>query len=226
MSKLKANDVSKHYSDFSLDDVDLVVGDNETVGILGSNGAGKSTLMEILTGQESRDKGSVEVLETDPEEDSSGLQERIGILPEREDPPSFLTGDEYIEFVSDIRTDEESEKLIEKVGLDNTSLEKQTRSLSKGQRQKLMIVQAFSHNPELVFIDEPFINLDPGAQEDVKEIFKEHSEEGGSMVISTHLISLAEEVCDRVIFLEEGQKVEEASADQDLKKQFLEAQNR
>lgn len=68
MSKLKASDVSKHYSDFSLDDVDLVVGDNETVGILGSNGAGKSTLMEILTGQESRDKGSVEVLETDPEE--------------------------------------------------------------------------------------------------------------------------------------------------------------
>ena len=95
--------------------------------------------------------------------------------------------------------------------------------LSKGERQKFMVVQAFFHDPELVFIDEPLINLDPLIQEKVKDLFREHRDRGGSMVLSTHLVSLAEEVCDRVIFIEDGEIIEEVETVENLKQRFMES---
>ena len=224
MSLIEASDISKSYPDFELKEVDLEVKEGEIVGVLGPNGTGKSTLMQILTGQINRDSGSLEVLGLDPQDDSKELRKKIGVLPEREDPPSFLTGREYLDFVSDIREESMDWEFPEKLNLDEHLLDQQTRKLSKGERQKLMVVQAFFHEPELVFIDEPLINLDPLIQERVKDVFREHKEQGGSMVLSTHLVSLAEEMCDRVVFLRDGEVIEEVTEPENLKEQFIDAE--
>ena len=224
MNLIEASDISKSYPDFELKEVDLEVKEGEIVGVLGPNGTGKSTLMQILTGQIDRDSGDLEVLGLDPQKDSKELRKKIGVLPEREDPPSFLTGREYLDFVSDIREESMDWEFPEKLNLDEHLLDQQTRKLSKGERQKLMVVQAFFHEPELVFIDEPLINLDPLIQERVKKVFREHKERGGSMVLSTHLVSLAEEMCDRVVFLRDGEVIEEVTEPKNLKEQFIDAE--
>lgn len=224
MTLIKASSISKNYSDFELSDVDLKVEEGEIVGVLGPNGAGKSTLMQILTGQESRNSGELEVMGVDPEKDSVKLRQKIGVLPEREDPPSFLTGKEYLEFVADVRSEAMDWDFPERMNLNDHLLSQQTRELSKGERQKLMVIQAFFHQPELVFIDEPLINLDPLIQEEVKNVFREHRARGGSMVLSTHLVSLAEEVCDRVVFLRDGEVIEEVTEPVDLKEKFMESE--
>lgn len=224
MSLIKASNISKSYSDFELKNVDIEVTEGEIVGVLGPNGTGKSTLMQVLTGQESRDSGDLKVLGLDPEDDPVELRSKIGVLPEREDPPSFLTGREYLNFVSDIRGEVMDWDFPEKLNLDSHLLEQQTRELSKGERQKLMVIQAFFHEPELVFIDEPLINLDPLIQERVKDVFREHKERGGSMVLSTHLVSLAEDLCDRVVFLRDGEVIEEVIEPENLKEQFIDAE--
>ena len=191
---------------------------SEIIGFLGPNGAGKSTTIEILTGQEDRDSGDIKVLGIDPEKEPVELRSRLGILPEREDPPSFLTGNEYLEFISDVREEEiDRGKWVEKMRLEG-KMEKLTRDLSKGERQKLMIVQAFFHEPEVVFIDEPMTNLDPVVQEEVKDIFQDFE---GTIFLCTHNVNLAEEVCDRVVFIEDGKIIEKLDETSDLKQKFL-----
>jgi ABC-2 type transport system ATP-binding protein len=221
MNLIKASNISKEYSDFKLENVDFEVNEGEIVGVLGPNGAGKSTFMKILTGQIDRDSGELDVLGLDPQKDPVNLRAKIGVLPEREDPPSFLTGREYLDFVSDIREEVMDWDFPERMNLNDHLLDQQTRELSKGERQKLMVIQAFFHEPELVFIDEPLINLDPLIQEEVKDVFREHRDRGGSMVLSTHLVSLAEELCDRVLFLKDGEVIEEVNEPDNLKEQFI-----
>ncbi|MFB6291963.1 MAG: ABC transporter ATP-binding protein [Candidatus Nanohaloarchaea archaeon] len=223
MPVIDAAQISKSYGDITaLRDVSLEVEEGEIVGVLGPNGAGKSTLVEILTGQETRDSGSAEVMGIDPQENGRKLREKLGILPEREDPPSFLTGEEYLEFVSDIRgTRIDTGKWVERFRLKG-KMDSLTRDLSKGERQKLMLVQAFFHEPELVFIDEPLINLDPIVQEEAKQLFREHRERGGTVFLCTHVVSLAEEVCDRVIFLKDGEVIDDLENVENLKERFLE----
>lgn len=219
MSVIEAEKLKKSFGDIeALRDISFEVNENEIVGFLGPNGAGKSTTIQILTGQIKRDSGKVSVLGQDPEDNPVVLREKLGILPEREDPPSFLTGREYFEFVSDIRGEEvDEDEWSERLRLEG-KLDKLTRDLSKGERQKLMIVQAFFHDPELVFIDEPMINLDPVIQEEVKQLFHDHS---GTVFLCTHNVELAEEVCDRVFFIRDGKVIEELEETENLRQKFL-----
>lgn len=208
----------------ALENVDLEVGEGEIIAVLGPNGAGKSTLIKILTGQMSPDGGEAEVFRLNPSEESVKAREKMGILPEREDPPSFLTGQEYFDFVSDVRDAEiDSEDWIQRLNLEG-KMGEQTRKLSKGERQKLMIAQAFFHSPEIVFIDEPLVNLDPVIQEEAKKIFQEYTEDGGTVFLCTHVISLAEEICDRVLFLKDGEIKEEVTEMENLKQKFFDSQ--
>lgn len=87
-----------------------------------------------------------------------------------------------------------------------------------------MVAQAFFHEPDLVFVDEPLMNLDPVVQEETKDLFREHKKKGGTILLCTHVISLAEEVCDRVIFLKNGEIVKQVEDTENLKEKFLEAQ--
>ncbi|MFB6143910.1 MAG: ABC transporter ATP-binding protein [Candidatus Nanohaloarchaea archaeon] len=222
MKAVKAENVEKAFGDVeALGGVDIEIEEGEIVGVLGPNGAGKSTLVEILTGQLERDAGDVEVLGLDPGEKPLELRARTGVLPEREDPPSFLTGDEYLEFVSEIRGEPiNSEEWVRRLKLEG-KMDSLTRDLSKGERQKLMLVQAFFHEPDLVFIDEPLINLDPIVQEEAKEMFQEFSKDS-TILLCTHVVSLAEELCDRVFFLKDGEVVDVVEEVENLKQKFLE----
>lgn len=223
MSGIEVRDLRKSYNDVeALKGVNMEVEEGEIVGILGPNGAGKSTLVKILTGQLDRDSGEVEVLGIDPGDYSVELRRDIGIVPEREDPPSFLTGYEYLKMISEIREkDLDTEMWVEEMNLEG-KMDCVTRQLSKGERQKLMIIQAFFHEADLVFVDEPLINLDPLIQEKVKDIFTDRRDEGGIVFLCTHVVSLAEELCDRVLFLKDGEIIEEVEEVENLKQRFLE----
>ncbi len=207
--------VSKRYGDvLALDSLSLRVGRGELFGFLGPNGAGKTTTISLLTGQRIPDAGAVRVLGTDPAADPVGTRRLLGILPEREDPPSFMTPREYLAFVGRVRELEEAtvacrvDSWATRLGF-HEKLDTLSTDLSRGQRQKVMIAAAFLHGPELVFIDEPLANLDPIVQERVKSFLVEYAEAGNTVFLSTHHIDVAEEVCTRVGILREGRLVDE-----------------
>lgn len=218
MPLIEARKVSKRFGDVqALRKLNLEVEEGQLYGFIGPNGAGKTTTIEILTGQIEPDEGSAEVMGIDPSEDPVGVRRKVGILPEREDPPSFLTPREYFEFVADVRgvgnvdekTAEWADRLKFRDRLDNLS-----KDLSRGEKQKVMISQAFLHEPDLVFIDEPLINLDPVVQERLKEYFRSYREDGNTVFLSTHVMSLADEVCTHIGLLDDGQMLESGSKEE------------
>ncbi len=207
MITIKAENVSKKYDGFSLNGFSLELESGKMFGILGPNGSGKSTIIKILTGQIKPDKGKIEIMGTNPITEPIKAKEKIGIIPEQETPPSFLTVKEYLDFVCKIRNITDSEKRINfflnllEFKEDKNSL---IKDLSRGTKQKVLFAQAFIHYPKLVFIDEPLINLDPIIQKKVKEYLVEYVKLGNTIVISTHILSIAEQICTDVCILNHG----------------------
>jgi ABC-2 type transport system ATP-binding protein len=214
MTVIRTDGLRKSYGDLqALSGLSLSVDDGEVFGFLGPNGAGKTTTIGVLTGQLAPDAGTAEVLGTDPVADPVGTREVVGILPEQEAPPSFLTPREYFEFVGEVReldpeavhdrVDRWADRLDFEEKLDTVATD-----LSRGQQQKVMITAAFLHEPELVFIDEPLANLDPIVQEQVKRFLVDYREGGNTVFLSTHHIEVAAEVCTRVGFINRGTLVD------------------
>lgn len=215
MPTIEVTDVSKRFGPVTaLDGLSLTVDADESFGLLGPNGAGKTTLLEILTGQIVPDTGSVRLLELDPVTDPVGVRRRIGILPERESPPSFLTPREYFDFVGAVRdlSDDAVESSRQawstRFGFAD-QLDTLATDLSRGQQQKVMVAAAFMHDPEVVLIDEPLTNLDPLVQERVKEVLRERHEAGTTILLSTHNVDVAAEVCSRVAIIHQGRLLDE-----------------
>lgn len=218
MSAISTDTLRKDYGDVTaLDGLSITVEEGELYGLLGPNGAGKTTMIEILTGQITPTSGTASVLDIDPVLDPVGVREQVGILPEREDPPSFLTPREYFEFVCDVRNvaleDAPIDTWVDRVGLEG-KMDTLNKDLSKGEKQKVMIVQAFLHEPDLVFIDEPLINLDPVIQERVKAFFESYRDDGNTIFLCTHVLSLAEKLCTKVAIIENGRLQAEHDADE------------
>jgi ABC-2 type transport system ATP-binding protein len=212
---VRTKGLAKHYGDVTaLDDLSLTVPQGELFGFLGPNGAGKSTTINILTGQLVPDAGSAAVVGIDPVAEPVRARQAVGILPENGRPPSFLTVREYFEFVAatrelddDVvgpRVDAWADRLEFEHKLDTLCTD-----LSQGERQKVLITQAFLHEPDLVFIDEPLTNLDPIMQERVKRFFREYRADGNTLFLSTHFIGTAEEVCTKVGIINRGRLLAE-----------------
>jgi len=215
MTAIRTTDLHKRYGDVTaLDGLSLSVEGGELFGFLGPNGAGKTTTIKILTGQIVPDEGTAEVLGVDPTADPVEVRRRVGILPEQESPPSFMTPREYFDFVGTVRkidqstVDERVETWVDRLGF-REKLDVISTDLSRGQQQKVMITQAFLHEPDLVFIDEPLANLDPIVQERVKEFFETYRDDGNALFLSTHHIEVAEELCTRVAVVDGGRVVTE-----------------
>jgi ABC-2 type transport system ATP-binding protein len=212
MKAVETDDLTKEYGDLTaLDGLTLEVQEGELFGLLGPNGAGKSSTIEILTGQTKPTSGTARVMGVDPVENPVEARSRMGVLPEREDPPSFLTPKEYFDFIGDVRDvelDGTVDDWAERLGFDD-KLDSISMDLSRGQKQKVMFAQAFVHEPELVFIDEPLTNLDPVVQERVKDFVVEYNEKGNTVFLSTHDITVAEEICTRVGIIQDGNLVAE-----------------
>ncbi|MFB6084764.1 MAG: ABC transporter ATP-binding protein [Halorientalis sp.] len=213
MTAIETDGLTKRYGDVAaLVDLSLTVPDGELFALLGPNGSGKTTTIEILTGQLEPTAGTAAVLGHDPVTDPLAVRRSVGILPEREDPPSFMTPREYLEFVGSVRDLEDVSARIDEwaerfefAGL----LDTLATDLSEGERQRVMLAAAFVHEPDLVFIDEPLVNLDPLMQEQIKGHFREYVERGNTVFLSTHFIEVAAELCTRVAIVSDGRLVAE-----------------
>lgn len=213
MSVIVASDLTKSFEETTaVNSIDLTIGKGDVFGFLGPNGAGKTTTINILTGQTTPDTGTVSVLGMNPVTEPVQVREVLGILPERESPPSFLTPREYFEFVGDVRNIPENtvETRIREWAdkLDITDhLNTINHDLSRGQQQKVMLTQAFLAEPEIVIIDEPLVNLDPLAQELIKDELVEYANDDRTIILSTHDIGTAVDVCNRVAVMQNGEIV-------------------
>jgi ABC-2 type transport system ATP-binding protein len=211
MSIINLDNVTKTYGDIkAVDNVVLEISAGELFGLLGPNGSGKTTMIKLLTGQLPSDSGNIVVLDYDVSINPIMIREKVGIIPEQETPPSFLTAEEYLQFVCSIRrldnVDDRCDKWFSLLdfGDQKTVL---CKDLSRGTRQKLMVAQAFLHEPSLAFIDEPLINLDPLIQRVFKDFLLEYIHAGNTIFFSTHVLEIAEEICTDIAILNHGKIV-------------------
>lgn len=191
----------------AVDNVTLQVRKGALFGLLGPNGSGKTTMIKMLTGQIPVTSGTARVLSYSVSEDPITIREQVGIIPEQETPPSFLTAKEYLFFVCTIRTipDMEKEVLWWFDYLDfSDKQDVLCKDLSRGTRQKLMLAQAFIHKPKLAFIDEPLVNFDPIMQRRVKVFLLNYRKNGNTIFMSTHLLEVAEEICSEFAIMHKG----------------------
>ena len=222
MSVVKCINLSKKYEDIlALDEVNLTIERGEFFGLLGPNGAGKTTLLKILTGQLRTTKGEAEILGMNVEKNIMEVKRKIAIIPEQESPPSFLTPREVLEMVSSIRKIDEPKIEYWIDFFDLQPMEGRVcRNLSRGQKQKVMLAAAFISETELMFLDEPFINLDPIVQTKVREWLIEYVKKGGTIFLNTHLLENAQRLCDRAAIIHEG-KIQSVIELNDLDKQNI-----
>jgi ABC-2 type transport system ATP-binding protein len=217
LSSIEATHLSKRFGSLTvLSNVSLNVSKGEFFGLFGSNGAGKTTLLRILTGQLSPDSGEVRTAGYSIS-DPISIKRSVGIVPEAESPPTFLTAREALELSCLLRN---LNNVSERVGrwLDFFDLQEKSdvlcRDLSKGQRQKLMLISAFIHEPSIIFLDEAFINLDPIYQRSLRAYLKSLVEEGRTIFMCTHILEIAEKLCSRVAVIDKGSIVAQGSIDE------------
>ncbi|MEW5759540.1 MAG: ABC transporter ATP-binding protein [Candidatus Thermoplasmatota archaeon] len=227
MHAINVENLSKNYGkNFALKELNFSVDINERFGCIGPNAAGKTTLLKILTGQTKPSSGIANVLGIDVERNPIEVKKRVGIVPEVDCLPSFLTPYEYLYFVSKVRGVKDFEKKIEHwlkffelTGFEATIC----KDLSKGTRQRLTLASAFFFEPELLFLDEPLSNLDPIYQAKIYEYLKKYR---GTIFICSHILGLAEKLCDRVLILSEGRcfgivKIEELKKESKSLEEFF-----
>ena len=205
---VRAADMGKRYGEFvALHPLNVEVYSGEFFGVFGPNGAGKSTFIKLLTGQLQPSIGQIEVLGVDAKQSPQKLKANIGIVPESESPPSFLTPTEFLQFVARLRgldnLDEQVEYWLDWFGLQEKR-DTMCKDLSKGQRQKVMLASAFIHKPKLLFLDEPFANLDPIYQRKCREWLLDHVADGGTIFLCSHVLEMAERMCNRMAIINHG----------------------
>jgi ABC-2 type transport system ATP-binding protein len=185
----------------------------EVVGFLGPNGAGKTTTMRILTGFMPPTYGTAQVAGFDIIEDSLEVRKRVGYLPETVPLYPDMTVFEYLKFMGDLHhipdSDEMVDEALEMVGMEQRA-EGYISNLSKGMRQRIGLAQALLHKPEVLILDEPTIGLDPAQVVEVRNIIRDIGKER-TVLLSTHILSEAQQLCDRVMIINKGRIVAEDS---------------
>jgi ABC-2 type transport system ATP-binding protein len=205
---ISTENLSKVYGETrAVNGVSINVRAGSLFGLLGPNGSGKTTMIRMLTGQIHSTGGSAQVLGYDPSSDPIRVRELVGIVPEQESPPSFLTAGEYLHFIGSIRNLHDIERRAA-WWLDFLEFSEKRdvlcKDLSRGTQQKLMFAQAFLHHPVLAVIDEPLINFDPLVQQKVKEYLVDYVKAGNTLFFSTHILEVAEEICTDIAVLHQG----------------------
>ena len=211
MPAIEVEGLTKMYGDFvALDQATFAVGEGTFFGCFGPNGAGKSTLLKILTGQLPPSAGRAEVLGLDPTVDGMEIKRRVGIVPEVESPPSYLTASEFLRFAGTLHEVQSLDGRIDRwlrffdlQGAEGTLC----RDLSKGMGQKVMLAAAFIHEPKLLFLDEPFINLDPIYQRKLRDHLLELREDGRTVFLCSHILDVAQRIVQEMVILDHGKVV-------------------
>ena len=217
---LEVAHLSKSYGYISaLSDVSLQIRPGEIRGLLGPNGSGKSTLMKISIGLLRPSSGNVKVLGIDVDRDPMTVKRVIGYVPESPRLYEFLTATEYLDFIGDIRgLNLDDKKARIKRFIESLDLEGKEgyliSSYSQGMKQKVAIMGALLHKPRFLVLDEPLNGLDPKSARVVKELLHELAREGVSTIFSTHILEIAEAICNKITILQTGRIIAEGSPDE------------
>ena len=190
-----------------IEQVDLDVAGGEVFGFLGPNGAGKTTTIRVLLDFLRPSSGSAQVFGLDSRSDSIAIRERTGYLPGDFTLPPMLTGAQVLDWLSSLRPTTlpvRRDELVERFGV---QLDRPMKQLSKGNRQKIGLVQAFQHSPELVILDEPTSGLDPLVQDEFHRLVREFVAEGGTVFLSSHSLDEVQHTADRVGIIRAGELV-------------------
>lgn len=231
--------VSKAYNHGTVnavDGVNLTVRDGEIFGFLGPNGAGKTTLIKMITGILNIDAGTIKINGKDVAKEPLQAKMQFGFVPDDPNIFSRLTGFEYLNFMADmynvpsaLRTDR-MENLLQRFEM-TAACGDLIQSYSHGMKQKIMVIGALLHNPPVWILDEPMTGLDPRSSYDLKEMMREHADSGNAVFFSTHVLDVAEKICDRVAIINRGRVIlwgsmdeihRHARRDQSLENLFLE----
>jgi ABC-2 type transport system ATP-binding protein len=215
LKALQVNGVRKNFGSVTaLDGVSFSVEHGEVLGLLGPNGSGKSTLMKIIVGILKPDTGNIQVLGTDVGTDSITVKKAVGYVPESPRLYEFLSGTEYLDFVADVhgldvhtKQERVSEflKALDLEGRENELI----NGYSQGMKQKLAIIAGLLHRPQLLVLDEPLNSLDPRTARIVKDLIHKLRDDGIPTIFSTHVLDIADVICDRVVIMTSGRVLEE-----------------
>jgi len=202
-----------------VDEVSFNVKEGEIFGILGPNGAGKTTAIKVLMGLLDADSGSTTVFGISSKDDPIKVKQLVGYVPEEQQLYESLTPREIFDFIASVR-DLPEEKTNRRVSEFVRALDFEKHydamvvTLSQGNKQKAMLIAALMHKPKLLILDEPFSGLDVRTASIIKDVIKIHTEKGGSVLLSTHIMEVAEAMCDRVGILDEGKLVAVGTLDE------------
>ncbi|MBQ3019199.1 MAG: ABC transporter ATP-binding protein [Clostridia bacterium] len=230
---LKIENVTKTYGNKkAVDGLSLHIQKGEIYGFIGHNGAGKTTTLKACCGILSFEEGEIFVDGVSIREKPLDCKAKIAYIPDNPDLYAFMSGIQYLNFVADIFKIPSNvrKERIRKYGdiFDLTKdLAQSISAYSHGMKQKLAIISALIHEPKLILLDEPFVGLDPKAAHSLKEIMREFCDNGSAIFFSTHVLEVAEKLCDKIAIIKDGKlikqgTVDEVKGDSDLENVFLE----
>ena len=230
---LEISHYTKCYGDKkAVDDLTLHIAPGEIYGFIGHNGAGKTTTIKSCAGILQFDAGEIYVDGLSVKTDALECKRRMAYIPDNPDLYEFMSGIKYLNFIADIfcvpadARIERIRKYADIFGLTD-DLAQPISAYSHGMKQKLAIISAWLHTPKLIIMDEPFVGLDPKAAHELKQMMREHCDAGGAIFFSTHVLEVAEKLCDKVAIIKSGRLIasgsmEEVKGDSSLEDVFLE----
>ena len=230
---LRIENLTKTYGEKrAVDNLSLHIAPGEIYGFIGHNGAGKTTTLKAVVGILQFDKGEVFIKGESIRKNPLACKQKIAYIPDNPDLYEFMTGIKFLSFIADIFgvPEEKRQERIRKYAdlFEMTeNLAQPIASYSHGMKQKLAIISAWIHEPKLIIMDEPFVGLDPKAAHILKQMMREVCDEGGAIFFSTHVLEVAEKLCDKVAIIRNGQLIQsgtmqEVKGDDSLEEVFLE----
>lgn len=206
--------VSKSYNQYTkaVDNLNLSIPEGKITGLLGKNGAGKTTTIKMTVGIYKPTEGRILINDKDIFKDSVSAKLDLGYVPDNPFITQVFTGNEYLNFIADIYkvSHEDRKSRIEEMSTKlkiNDVLNNKIKSYSKGMKQKITIIASLLHKPKIWILDEPLNGLDPQSSFELKNFIKEYAEEGNTVIFSTHVLEVAEKICDHLIILDKSKLI-------------------
>lgn len=233
---LEINGLSKSYgSHKAVDNLSMSIANGEIHGFIGHNGAGKTTTLRSIAGIMQFEEGTITIDGHSIKDEPLACKKIMAYIPDNPDLYEFMSGIQYLNFVADIfgvdvsTRDERIHRYTDLFEITNV-LDDAISSYSHGMKQKLAIVSAWIHEPKLILMDEPFVGLDPKASHILKQMMREFCDQGNAILFSTHVLEVAEKLCDRVAIIKDGKLIrsgtmEEVKGDSSLESVFLELED-
>ena len=230
---LEIDHLTKRFGDkLAVDDLTLHIAPGEIYGFIGHNGAGKTTTIKCAVGIMGFDAGTVRIDGRSIAEDPLACKAKIAYIPDNPDLYEYMSGIKFLNFIADVFRIPSDVRRSRINGLADTfgladDLAQPIAAYSHGMKQKLSVIAAWMHSPRLIVMDEPFVGLDPMASHTLKQMMREHCETGGAIFFSTHVLEVAEKLCDKVAVIRQGRLIrsgtmDEVKGDESLEDAFLE----